>query len=179
MTTVKDQITETFERHVADHGFQKANLDGVARELKISKKTIYVHFDGKRDIYETVVARQAQQMKMQLAASVALLPTHRARLEAVLRSMLETSRTHVVETSEEEWMAEYEVAADSWRKAYGDLMRELVQGGMEAGELPAGDAALVERMIEAMVIEYLMLVRADPAYDRDAELLERITRFVG
>ena len=48
-----------------------------------------MHFDGKRDIYAYVVARQAQQMKMQLAASVALLPTYAARLESVMRSMLD------------------------------------------------------------------------------------------
>ena len=33
-------------------------------------------------------------------------------------------------------------------------------------------------MIAAMLVEYLLLVNADPAYDRDAELLERIVRFV-
>ena len=179
MSDTKQQIAETFERHVNEHGYQKANLDEVARELKISKKTIYVHFDGKRDIYAYVVARQAQQMKMQLAASVALLPTYAARLEQVMRSTLEQARAHVMKTSEEEWLAEYEIAADAFRKANGDLIRELVQGGMDAGEFAGGDAALVEKMVAAMIVEYLLLVNADPAYDRDTELLERIGRFVG
>ena len=30
-----------------------------------------------------------------------------------------------------------------------------------------------------MIVEYLLIVNADPTYDRDAELLERIRRFVG
>jgi hypothetical protein len=118
-------------------------------------------------------------MKMQLAASVALLPTYAARLESVMRSMLDTARAHVVKTSEDEWLAEYEIAADAFRQANGELLRELVQGGMEAGEFPAGDASLVEKMIVAMVVEYLLLVNADPSYDRDTELLERIGRFIG
>ena len=162
-----------------EHGYQKANLDEVARELRISKKTIYVHFDGKRDIYAYVVARQAEQMKMQLAASVAPLPTYAARLESAMRSLLEQARAHVMKTSEDEWLREYEIAADAFRKANGDLMRELVQGGMDAGEFAGGDAALVEKMVAAMIVEYLLLVNADPSYDRDTELLERIGRFVG
>jgi AcrR family transcriptional regulator len=172
-----ERIAATFERHVERHGYDKAKLDDVARELKISKKTIYVHFDGKREIYAYVVARQAGRMKRQLAASVEPLPTFAARLDATVRSLLDTARAHITKTGEDEWLREYEIAADAFRKAYGDLLRELVQGGMDAGEFGTGDAALVEKMIAAMIVEYLLLVNADPSFDRDAELLERIARF--
>ena len=137
-----------------------------------------MHFDGKRDIYAHVVARQAQQMKVQLAAAVAPLPTFAARVEATVQSLLDIARTHIAKTGEQEWLREYEVAADAYRKASGDLLRELVQGGMDATEFRSGDASLVEKMIAAMIVEYLLLVNADPSYDRDAELLERIVRFV-
>ena len=50
---------------------------------------------------------------------------------------------------------------------------------MDAGEFRSGDASLVEKMIAAMIVEYLLLVNADPSYDRDTELLERIVGFVG
>ena len=50
---------------------------------------------------------------------------------------------------------------------------------MEAGEFVPGDAELVERMVTAMILEYLLSVREDEAYDRDVELLERIMRFIG
>ena len=96
-----------------------------------------------------------------------------------MRIILETARQHVESTERDEWLAEYEVAADAFRQANGDLLRELVQAGMDAGEFAPGDARLVERMLTAMVIEYLLQVRADPAYDRDEELLERIRRFIG
>ncbi len=179
MNATRQRIAETFARHVDDHGYVKTNLDDVARELRISKKTIYVHFDGKRDIYAQVVARQAQQMKAQLAASVAPLPTYAARVRATVQSLLDVARAHIEKTGEDEWLREYEVAADAYRKASGDLLRELVQGGMDAGEYPAGDASLVEKLIAAMIVEYLLLVNAEPSYDRDEEVLERIVRFVG
>ncbi|MCZ7662504.1 MAG: TetR/AcrR family transcriptional regulator [Thermoleophilia bacterium] len=179
MNATKQRIAETFERHVESRGYARTTLDEVASELKISKKTIYVHFEGKRDIYAHVVARQAQKMKRRLAASVAPLPTYAGRVETAVRSILEQGRAHIDETAEDEWLREYEVAADAFRKANGDLLRELVQGGMDVGEFRTGDASLVEKMIAAMIVEYLLLVNADPSYNRDTELLERIGRFVG
>lgn len=178
MNTLAQQITETFERHVKVDGYDGTTLDEIARELKISKKTIYAHFDGKRDIYAQVVARQAQHERVRLATAVASLPTYAARVEAVVRSVLEMARNHVVETTEEEWLHEYAVAADAFRKATGDLLRELVQDGMDAGEFRSGDASLVEKMIAAMIVEYLLVVNANPSYDRDEELIERIGKFI-
>ena len=179
MNATGQRIADAFEQHVEKHGYDKANLDDVARELKISKKTIYVHFDGKRDIYAHVVARQAQRMQAEFAAAVAPLPTSAARVEAAVYMLLDVARAHVAKTGEDEWLREYEIAADAFRKANGDLLRELVQGGMDAGEFRPGDASLVEKMIAAMIVEYLLLVNADPSYDRDKELLERIVGFVG
>jgi AcrR family transcriptional regulator len=179
MNATKQLIADTFERYVNTHGYVGTTLDDIAHELKISKKTIYVHFDGKRDIYAYVVGRQAQREKMRLAASVATLPDYAARVEALMRSVLEMGRAHIAQTSEGEWLSEYEVAADVFREATGSLLRELVQAGMDAGEFRAGDASLVEKMVSAMMVEYLVLVNADRSYDRDAELVERIGKFVG
>ena len=178
MNATQRQIAETFERHVNLLGYARTNLDEVARELKISKKTIYVHFDGKRDIYAHVVARQAKREQTRLAKTVAKLSTYAARVEAAMRYVLDSARGHIAETSEDEWLGEYEIAADAFHKAHGDLLRELVQGGMDAGEFRAGDAAFIEKMLTAMTIEYLLLVNADQSYNHDAELIERIGRFV-
>jgi AcrR family transcriptional regulator len=179
MSAMQDRIAEVFRRRVEEVGYARATLDDVSRSLKISKKTIYVHFAGKRDIYAYIVARQAAREKARLAAMLAALPTFAARVEAAMRIMLETARGHVERTDRDEWLAEYEVAADAFRKANGDLIRELVQAGMDTGEFAPGDARLVEQMLVAMTVEYLLIVRADPSYDRDEELLARIRRFIG
>jgi AcrR family transcriptional regulator len=179
MSATQREIAEVFRRRVEEVGYAKATLDDVSRSMKISKKTIYVHFDSKRDIYAYIVERQAAREKARLAAMLAALPTYAARVEAAMRILLESAREHVERTDHDEWLAEYEVAADAFRKASGDLIRELVQAGMDAREFAPGDARLVEQMLVAMTVEYLLIVREDPAYDRDEELLERIRRFIG
>ncbi len=175
----KDQIAETFEAFVGRVGYAKTNLDDVARELHISKKTIYVHFDGKREIYSTIVERQASTEQRKLRAMVAELPNHRARAEALLKFVIGAARAHIAETSEAEWLAEYEIAADAFAKANGDLLREIVAEGIGAGEFADGDPNLVEKMCRAMLLEYTLMVNANPAYDRDSELVERVLRFIG
>jgi AcrR family transcriptional regulator len=179
VNATQQQIAEVFRRRVEEVGYSKATLDDVARAMRISKKTIYVHFGGKRDIYAFIVERQAAEEKRRLTAMLSALPTCQAKVEAALRIVIALGRRHVEETEREEWLAQYEVAGDAFRKANGDLLRELVQAGMDAGEFTPGDAELVERMVTAMIVEYLLGVREDVAYDRDAELLERIMRFVG
>lgn len=175
----KEQIAEVFERHLERFGYAKTTLDEVAREMHISKKTIYAHFDGKRDIYAYVVDGMAAREKTKLAAAVATLPTFAARIEMLVTYVLQAGRGHVAETSETEWLQELEIAGEAFRQANGELLRELVEAGMKAGEFPEGDSVLVEKMVGAMVIEYLLIVNSDPEYDRDAELKARILRFIG
>ncbi len=175
----KQEIADVFEKHVTRYGYAKTSLDDVARTMHISKKTIYVHFDSKRELYGYLVGRQALEQKAALRANVAALPSSRARLEALLRFVIGQARAHINETSEAEWMQEFEIAADAFRQANGELMREFVAEGISEGEFTPGDPDFVEKMIAAMVLEYLVLVNADPVYDRDDELIERTLRFIG
>lgn len=176
--STRQQIAEVFERLVGRVGYDKATLDDVAREMHISKKTIYVHFDGKRDIYTHIVAGQAAREKMRLAAAVATLPTYAARVEAVVGFVLQSARAHINKTGRDEWIREYEVAADAFRQANGELLSELIAAGIEAKEFWAGDVVFIERMITAMVLDYVVMVNDDPTIDHDADLLARILKFL-
>jgi AcrR family transcriptional regulator len=179
MSQQREQIAEAFERLVSRVGYAKANLDDLSRELHISKKTIYVHFAGKREIYAHVVERQARLEQAKLRAMVAHEPSSRQKVAMLLRFVIGSARAHIAETGEQEWLAEYEVAADVFAKANVDLLREIVEQGIAAGEFAQGDPDLVEKMVAAMVLQYTVIVNSAPDYDRDEELVERILRFVG
>ncbi|MDP2300635.1 MAG: helix-turn-helix domain-containing protein [Coriobacteriia bacterium] len=178
MSTTKQQIARAFERRLTAAGYDRTTLDDVARELHISKKTIYVHFDSKRDIYAYLVAGQAAREKLRLAAAVATLPSYAARVEALMRLVIGSARAHINKTGRDEWLREYEIAADAFRQANGELLRELIGAGMAAGEFAPGDTVFVERAIAAMLLDYLVGVNEDPSVDHDAELIERILKFL-
>jgi AcrR family transcriptional regulator len=178
MSNTKQRIIEAFRAQLERVGYHRTTLDDIASELHISKKTIYVHFDSKDEIYRAIVDERADQEKLKLAAAIATLPTYVERIEAVIGSILEYSRAHIGETSLEEWMEEYEIAADAFRQANGELLRELIEAGMDADEFACGDVVFVERMVAAMVLDYVVMVREDPSKDYDGELVERIIRFL-
>ena len=63
MSSTQQQIAEVFGRRVEAVGYASTSLDEVARALHISKKTIYVHFGGKREHVRYIVERQAAQRR--------------------------------------------------------------------------------------------------------------------
>ena len=54
-----------------------------------------------------------------------------------MKFVISSARAHIAETTEDEWMQEYEIAADAFAKANGDLIREFVSAGMSADPVGA------------------------------------------
>jgi AcrR family transcriptional regulator len=179
MAVTKDMIADVVEKQVSRFGYRKMTVDDVAGELGVSKKTLYQHFDSKRDMYGFVVDRLARESRAGMAAAVSGFPTQREKVTALVKIMLEMARAHIAETSESEWRAEFEVAADAFQEATGSLFQDLVERGIAAGEFQVTDAVLARHMLAAMVVEYTLMVRRDPTYERDAEMSAGISRYLG
>jgi AcrR family transcriptional regulator len=179
MAVTKDMIADVVEKHVARFGYSKTAVDEVAAELGISKKTLYVHFDSKRDMYRYVVERTARSSRSQMAAAVAGFGTNREKVSALVAMVLKMARAHILETDEADWRGEYEVAADAFTEATGSLIEELVERGIADGEFAVRDAGLARRMLAAMILEYTLMVREDPEMERDEELGAGIVRYLG
>jgi AcrR family transcriptional regulator len=52
----RHRIVDAARVHFFNHGFRNVTMDDLAKELGISKKTIYAHFPGKFDLLEAVLA---------------------------------------------------------------------------------------------------------------------------
>ena len=179
MPATKDQIAETFRRHVERFGFSKASVEEVAAELGISKRTVYQHFSSKRDIYAYIVERIAAEQREHLSALIASEPTYRARMERFLTLVVGGMRAHIQETEKSDWMQEFEIAYDAMAGAYGAIGTELVRKGYAAGEFEFGDAHLANELIGAIVTHYGVLVREDRDYDADGAVVAAIMRMLG
>lgn len=55
MNEVKSKIIQFSETKFLKNGFYRSTMDEIARELKISKKTIYKHFSSKDDLVNAVL----------------------------------------------------------------------------------------------------------------------------
>ncbi|MGD9101586.1 MAG: TetR/AcrR family transcriptional regulator, partial [Anaerolineae bacterium] len=67
MDAKKEQIADAFQKHFNHFGYKKTSVGDIARELKISKKTIYQHFSTKEEIFYYVVSRIARQYRDRMA----------------------------------------------------------------------------------------------------------------
>jgi AcrR family transcriptional regulator len=55
-TAIQQKILETFHRLSITHGLKKVTIDILARECGISKKTVYKHFNNKKEILDRFTA---------------------------------------------------------------------------------------------------------------------------
>lgn len=179
MPASKDQIADTFERHVERFGYAKATVEDVAAELGISKKTIYEYFGSKRELYAYVVERVARTWRGELRSAIKDQPTWGAKIETLMRNVLAGGRKHILETNKSDWQQEYEIVGQGLMKAVGQVMDEVIESGIDAGEFTFTDAAVAERLIGAVMLEYTLAVREDPRTDADEQVVAALRRFLG
>jgi AcrR family transcriptional regulator len=62
VATSQARIVAGARRHFFAHGFRGVTMDELARELGMSKKTLYVSFPGKRDLLREVIANKVEEI---------------------------------------------------------------------------------------------------------------------
>lgn len=179
MPASREQIADTFERHVNRFGYAKATVEDVAAELGISKKTIYEHFSSKRELYLYIVERMARGWRSEMRAAIDDLPTFGEKAEALMGIVFAGARQHIAETTKNEWQQEYEIVGEALMKAIGEVMDEVIAGGIDAGEFAFMDVAVAQRLFGAIALEYTMVVRDEPGTDADAQVARAMRRFLG
>jgi AcrR family transcriptional regulator len=63
---VRLKIIRTARRHFFAHGFRGVTMDDLAREMGISKKTFYAHFENKKALVQAVVLDKLQDANADL-----------------------------------------------------------------------------------------------------------------
>ena len=76
----RDRIAATAERIFFAAGFSRVLMDDLARELGMSKKTLYSHFSSKEDLLRAVLARRTREVERGLEAIVSTKETFPLKL---------------------------------------------------------------------------------------------------
>ena len=70
--TTRDLILDAMDGLMARYGFRKTTVDDVAREARVSRRTIYLYFSSKEELglasIERVVLHAQARMEQELAA---------------------------------------------------------------------------------------------------------------
>lgn len=144
----RDEILETFIRHVAELGYERTNLGDIAKELGMSKGTIVHHFGTKaqmlRELEENYMTRQLAATKVVWSRlkspeeRIAAIVYASVLLQVVSRAATVASQREVVQLSDDPAMQEV-------RRHRNELQR------MTMDELRSGVAAGVFRPVDEEV----------------------------
>jgi AcrR family transcriptional regulator len=93
-TDPRERIVAGARRHFFAHGFRGATMDELARELGMSKKTLYVSFPGKLDLLHAVIAAKAASIDADLTP---ITGDKDAPFQQRLARLLECMQKHAAE----------------------------------------------------------------------------------
>lgn len=147
------QIFEVACRQFALKGFDGVSMRDIALECGISKATLYHYFPDKDSLLRPLAIGNTKSLFLHVASHD---DPARPAVERLRVFMVETA--HFFEKYRWVWIA----ASNSfwsdpklrarreriaWRDRYEQLMREILQAGVEAGEIRGVDVALAGRML--------------------------------
>jgi AcrR family transcriptional regulator len=178
MNAQKEEIANRFQKHFEHFGYKKTSVDDIAKELKISKKTIYQHFNTKEEIFYYIVSKVAQQYMNRMAADLKELPTAKEKLDQLVRMIFTESRKWLKENDAFEFRYKYDIAGLAFRDAYNDLLAELIHEGIDAGEFRQGPVALTVRFINGIISESMKVLSANPELVVEEEVIAAINRLL-
>ncbi|MFZ5670555.1 MAG: TetR/AcrR family transcriptional regulator C-terminal domain-containing protein [Pseudomonadota bacterium] len=187
----RSQILAAARSVFAREGFAHAGMEEVARLAGVSTATLYAHFPGKSDLFETVVEDIVGDLAGRVADNAATAGDARERLtiygQAYARFYLDpTSRAvfRMVIAERRRFPALAERFRDRGRVELGGSLLALIDELVEAGEIvvpkPSWAAGQLQGMIEHATL-ILGLVGGDeaiPARSADAIVAEAVETFL-
>jgi len=66
----RTRIIQAATKIFSEKGYQDASMDDIAKEIGVTKATLYSYFDSKRDIYNIIAASTSQKMRETLRTSL-------------------------------------------------------------------------------------------------------------
>lgn len=135
----------------AEHGFEGARIEDVARATGVPRATLYYYFSGKEDILAFLLGTLLEEVADNVARAANTAGTARERLRGVLRAQLEVLGAHphtaqllVANLGHAGRLGEIAAAVDT---AFHEPVRGVLRQGAADGSLRSVD---VERAASAV-----------------------------
>lgn len=158
-----ERIVEAAADQIAHRGFDRLDVDAVARDAGCSRATVYRHVGGKSALIDAVLVRGIARIGSQIERAVEAEAPHRRAVTAILAS-LEATRADPI-------------AVPMLRKLSPAAASEyLAQSPRITGTAAAltgvnGDQSLAAQWISRVVMSFLLWPAPDPA--TEAQMIER------
>lgn len=88
MDDVKNLILDRAQNRLDRFGFQKTTMDEISRDCKISKRTLYEHFQDKQHLFDCLIEREGCKDLETIFARMGEVPDPLDRLMLLLRTSI-------------------------------------------------------------------------------------------
>ncbi len=178
MAVTREQIADSFRRRVESKGFRKTSVEEIAKDLHISKKTIYVHFESKDDIYRFVLERLAAEERTRIADLLAGRETYREKIQGLVGVIFEFARDWWDCNRESEFVERYEIGESTFLDAYTELIREYVCAGADSGEFSVEDCEMTVHFIGGIILAGTRMLHEDPSIEPEPHATQAVDRLL-
>jgi len=173
----KDEIAQTFMALAFRFGYRRTAVEDVARQLRISKKTIYEYFPSKEALleYALELAHRGQRASVEsrLTETTAL-----GRTLEIVSIALADARAFYEQSPDAEMVEPPEFQAQVNERVYGPMVHELLEQGVAAGEFELADVEMTTRFTLAVGMEGVRQMREDPASRPEEATTQAIRRLI-
>lgn len=172
MTTenMQEKIAESFENHYNQFGYKKTSVDDISKDLKISKKTIYKHFNSKEMIFNFLIQKIADQFCEMIEPKLIEVPTYEKKMELLVFIIFQDIRNWLKESQDSfDFRFQFELAQKAFQEAYHSLAKKLFMAGIENGEFSRTNIELTIKFLDSILLESmkLMYVNHDLGIEQD------------
>ena len=177
MPATKDEIALTFMALAIRFGFRRTAVEDVARQLKISKKTIYEYFSSKDALLEYALELTALEQRRRVE-SMLTETTALGRSLEVTRIALADARAAFEQYPGVELVEPPELQTRVNDRVYGPMIRDLLEQGVAAGEFEVADVDLTSRFAQAIGMEAVRQIHDEPAGHPEEATIQAIRRLI-
>ncbi|HJW84251.1 MAG TPA: TetR/AcrR family transcriptional regulator [Anaerolineae bacterium] len=157
-TSGREFIVDTAARLFSQKGYAGVSIRDIAQACRLTNAALYYHFKNKEDLYLAALRRHHEQIARRLAETVEPQGDLPARLRQLVRSYAEVmcGQRQSFQTLRRD-LAHIDDARA--RKLLGEMhadfmrpIQQLIEAGQADGQIVAGDARLLARLLHGMII---------------------------
>jgi AcrR family transcriptional regulator len=174
-----EQIADVFQKRFNHFGFKKTSVDDVAKEMKISKKTIYSFFSTKEKIFYFIVSRVAKTLSNQMAKKLNDCSTSTEKITKLVNLIfIETKKWLKDGNDAFEFQYKYEISEIAFKNAYNALFQEIINEGVKNEEFKSVNIDLTVLFINGIFSESMKSVNKNPDLNLEIEVVNAILKLL-
>lgn len=172
----KEVIADAFEKHFSEFGYKKTSMDDVAKDVKVSKKTLYRLFESKEKAFYHIVSRAAHRTKNRLEKDLEQCGSNEEKLGLLTRLIIVRIRTWLKTNVNFEFKYSYKIPQIAFRDAISELIQSILRDGMDKGEFGEKNLDTTTHFIVGILSEAIAMLRADLDKEIEDEVAVAVLR---